>query len=233
MTRPAGFLSVMQGRRSPPTSLDYFPTPPWASRAGLELVRSVDDRADLAVSEPACGGGHMAHVLAEDPELRVRASDVFDYGWGHDVADFLDDGWGFQGFCPDWIFTNPPFAVAERFVQLALARARRGVAILVRTAFLEGGKRHRGLFEPCPPRLVAIFSERVPMVAGRWDPKATTATSYCWILWRHHAPQVWGPEICWIPPGTRQRLTRPDDVERFADRPATEADAPLFDGAAP
>jgi hypothetical protein len=28
-----GFTAVMAQRREPPDSLDYFPTPPWATRA--------------------------------------------------------------------------------------------------------------------------------------------------------------------------------------------------------
>jgi hypothetical protein len=32
---PQGAQSVMAGRREPPDALDFFPTPPWATRALL------------------------------------------------------------------------------------------------------------------------------------------------------------------------------------------------------
>jgi hypothetical protein len=41
-----------------------------------------------------------------------------------------------------------------------------------------------GLFRDRPPTLYAPFVERVPMVKGRWDPGASTATSYAWFVWR-------------------------------------------------
>ena len=41
--------------------LDYFPTPPWAARAGGELIRRLDPPARTCW-EPACGDG--AFLLA-------------------------------------------------------------------------------------------------------------------------------------------------------------------------
>jgi hypothetical protein len=35
---PAGAGAVMAQRREPPDALDYFPTPPWATRALFEHV---------------------------------------------------------------------------------------------------------------------------------------------------------------------------------------------------
>jgi hypothetical protein len=206
--------AVMARRVEPPDSLDYFPTPPWATRALCEIVLRDFDLG--SVWEPACGEGHMAEVLREYA-YRVFASDVFDYGCGQDAVG------SFVGVGPDiaqpphpmtWIITNPPFNLAGEF----LARARieaRGVAMLLRTAWLEGGERYNTIFSKHPPHVVALFAERVPMVKGRWDPKASTATSYAWCVWKpgSFAP---GTHLQWIPPGQRQRLSKPDDVARFA-----------------
>jgi hypothetical protein len=44
----------------------------------------------------------------------------------------------------------------------------------------------------------AQFVERVPMVKGRLDRKATTATGYAWFVWEHgHAKSA---QLVWIPP---------------------------------
>jgi hypothetical protein len=57
------------------------------------------------------------------------------------------------------------------------------VALLVRNGFLESTGRYNRLFKPNPPIAVLQFTERVPMVKGRCDPKASTATSFAWVVW--------------------------------------------------
>jgi hypothetical protein len=51
------------------------------------------------------------------------------------------------------------------------------------SVWLEGAERYHKLFADRPPTIVAQFCERVPMVKGRWDPDASTATSYAWFVW--------------------------------------------------
>ncbi|QAY77906.1 hypothetical protein [Sphingosinicella sp. BN140058] len=191
-------------------ALEFFPTPPWAARAGGELIKLIDPEA-RTVWEPACGQGHMAAAL--DEYFGVFASDVHPFGHGA-VLDFLDEG--IEPPECDWIVTNPPFPSAGKFLRLGLRRARRGVAMLVRLAFLEGGERsgrYRMLYGADPLSLCAVFSERPAMLLGRWEPKASTATAYAWLLWRKG--EVGPPQLRGIPPGTRARLTRPDDAARF------------------
>lgn len=209
--------AVMARRIEPADSLDYFPTPPWATRAFCEHVMPQlwgpwPDAFWGEALEPACGEGHMAVALAEYFE-NVTSSDVHDYGYGR-VKDFmLLDAWEPASF--DWVITNPPFNLAEGFVRQALRVARRGVAMLVRTAFLEGQSRYHTLFRPREPQIVAQFAERVPMHKGRWDPAGKTATAYCWVAWRKHPPHDWKhTRFIWIPP-CRKALTRKDDAIRF------------------
>lgn len=203
----------MAGRKEPIDSLDFFPTPPWATRALMECVPGITPRAD--VWEPAAGQGHIADVLAEYFGW-VHASDVYDYGRGDLIGSFVGIGLDIAEIdtTPDWVITNPPFNLAFEFALRALRTANFGVALLVRTTWLEGGDRFSRLFSSRPPSTVALFSERVPMVKGRWDPKASSATSYAWVVWKQGRQ---GPtELRWIPPGQRTALTRPDDVARFA-----------------
>lgn len=215
--KPEGGLAVMQNRRDPIDSLDFFPTPPWATRALVECVLAPlgFSLGNADVWEPAAGGGHMSQVLAEYAR-RVIASDVHDYGIGAEIGSFVGSGPDVITSRPaEWIITNPPFNLAEPFFRRARTEAR-GVAFLVRTAWLEGGERYEQIFKPHPPNVVALFSERVPMVKGRWDPKASTATSYCWCVWRAGS-MASGPRLMWIPPGQRKRLTVAEDYARFTD----------------
>ena len=205
--------AVMQQRNKPRNDgLDDFPTPPWATRALIEHVLGADVGVEglktESVWEPACNRGYMAVALGEYFG-RVWTSDIKDYGWPdqQQVDDFLMPGTGMVR--PDWIITNPPFRLASQFAKRCLELApREGFAILVRTSFLEGVARYEHLFRKYPPTFIAQFAERVPMVEGRCDPEASTATSYCWLVWERGSKGA--PEFVWIPP-CRRALERPSD----------------------
>ncbi len=209
--------AVMAQRSEPHDSLDFFPTPPWATRALCEWFNPWDETEKQTCWEPACGEGHMARPLREF-FLNVHASDVHDYGGGQErLCDFLIPGTEPPHFAktpPAWIITNPPFRLAEQFAHRALSLAHIGVAILCRSVFLEGGARYRDLFRDDPPSDVLIFSERVPMLKGRLDRKASSATSYAWFVWQK--PCLGAPLLHWIPPGTRKQLERDDDYAEAA-----------------
>lgn len=228
---------------------ELFATPLWAARAGGELVNGIDPPPGgqrWTCWEPACGLGHMVHGLS--PYFAdVRATDIHDHladtdrALPHYLTDFL--GSDADAFEPvDWIVTNPPFARAADFVRVGLQRARRGVAILARQSFFESAGRFHLFFGDGAPGAsslyaVAPFFERVPMTLGGWDPKASTATAYAWFVWMTPAAAAdmshatrrllsLRPEVWPIAPGTRERLTRPEDARDWGVR----AEAPLFEG---
>jgi hypothetical protein len=186
--------------------LDFYPTPPWAARVGAELISRIDPDA-RTVWEPACGQGHMAEPLGE--RFDVHVSDVYDYGYGT-VLDFLDDSAWKQMPPVDWIVTNPPFSNGGQFVSLGLERARRGVAMLCRLAFVESKARYDVMQSLT---LLAPFAERVPMQLGSWNPKLASATAYAWFLWDKR--NLGARRFEMIPPGTRLRLWAINDTARF------------------
>ena len=146
--------AVMAQRVEAKDSLDDFPTPPWATRALLEHVISSVYAAESCL-EPACGAGHMSKVLKEYFG-EVQSYDVEDYGYA-ERRDFLRHPHKVESF--DWVITNPPFKLAESFVLTALPIARRGVAILARTVFIESVGRYERLFLNNPPS-VGILPKR-------------------------------------------------------------------------
>ena len=226
MTGQNRSTAVMERRVEAHDSLDDFPTPPWATRAILELlaVKHGLDLSALSVREPCANRGYMVRPLVEQFGT-VLAGDVHDYGYGFAVQDYLfgPD----SDFDPtDWTFINPPFRLALEFVLRALRLSKAGVVIIVRTAFLEGVERFGSLFSVRPPWLHAVHVERVPMVKGRVDPEASTATSYSWLIWRNDTAERLPTE--WIAP-CRRRLERPGDYFQFdADAAAQAVDGPLF-----
>lgn len=212
--------AVMQQRAEPHDSLDDFPTQPWATRAlikhvllpNMDVFDPLTYLKRLSAWEPACNRGHMALPMKEFFGT-VHCSDIHHYGWDgqEHVVDFL-----FADSEPDaiksagvnWIITNPPFRLAEQFIERAFQfRNWHGTAIIARTSFLEGVGRYQNIFERNPPSIIAQFSERVPMVKGRLTVTGSTATSYCWLVWMDGEE---GTRFTWIPP-CRKQLERADD----------------------
>lgn len=195
--------AVMSQRIEAHDSLDDFPTPPWAARAFCEWLRP--DPGSTAW-EPAANRGCMVAGL-RDGFKTVYASDVFDYGARFLRHDFLMPGTA--PFDADWIVADPPFRLAQEFVERALDLAHVGVAVLVRSVWAEGIGRYEGLFRDRPPSAIVQHVERVPMVRGRYDPDASTATSYSWFVWDSRAGP--GTRFDWIPP-SKAKLFRETDV---------------------
>lgn len=217
--------AVMQRRSKELDSLDDFPTPPWGTRA---LMTFLADRqligGNMVAREPAANRGYLARVLAETFG-QVLASDICDYGAGYPVDDFL-----FYGDLPvvDWTITNPPFKLAEQFIARALETSRLGVAMLVRSAFVEGDGRHSRLFSNNAPHFVLQFTERLVMHQSKIvnpnvaieviDPKTgekkmrkpSSATAYCWAVWRKDVLAVTWSQLHWTG-RCRQLMERPGD----------------------
>lgn len=211
--------AVMAQRGINEDALDDFPTPPWATRALLtHVIRTSPTESAL---EPAAGRGYMSEVLKEFFN-EVDSYDIEPY----DYCAAMEGGFlehpmfdGSLGPTHDWVITNPPFKLAEAFVKRALGVARRGVAMLCRTVIIEGKHRFEHLYSVEKPAIIAQFVERVPMVEGRVDPKASTATGYCWVVWdKNRAAKGAYPSrsnilqtsLGWIPP-CRKELECPED----------------------
>lgn len=230
MTTGNRSTAVMQRRFEPADSLDYFPTQPWATRAACEfLSRELNqDLTCQTVWEPACGEMFMADPLAEYFE-NVIATDVHRYSDRHGLHDFLMPGPTYAR--PDWIFTNPPFKLAGKFIAKARQTARIGVVMFVRSAFTEGGARFAEMFAPdCRPAYVVTYCERVVLLKGRLirsgspDPfnlddqgepvRASSATSYSLVIW---LPGQHDTRHRWIGP-CRAQLERDSDFPAYAEQ---------------
>lgn len=202
--------AVMQQRSEPHDSLDDFPTPPWATRALCEwLVDQEYPLHEQTAREPTCNRGAMVRPLHEYFGL-VQASDVHDYGAGYAVRDYLFGPANYLSRT-DWTVTNPPFRLAEQFIERALDLSKVGVAMLVRAAFLEGVGRFERLYAVTPPTDVLQFSERVVMHKGKLVANGSTATAYAWLVWQKREIKT---RLHWIAP-CRKRLERVGDYEPF------------------
>ena len=218
--------AVMSQRHEDSDSLDYFPTPPWATRALFWQVLMQPqfalfpriEKSDDSCLEPACGGGHMVKVLSEHFS-KVESCDIADYGQDR-IQDFLALEYSQVIGAYDYIITNPPFNLAEEFVRKALPMTRKCVAIFARTQFMESIGRYERLFKPNPPAIIAQFSERVPIVKGRLSATASTATSYAWFIWNgtQNSTTTTETKLFWIPP-SRRIYEKPNDYEERVETP--------------
>src|SRR4051812_12424003 len=138
---------------------DCYETPPEAVTALLRV-----EKLPEYVWEPACGPGAIVKVLRKRGHT-VIASDVIDYGWEHSVTDFLTSDSTRQLS----IVTNPPYKLAQRFVEKAIKLRAPVVVMLLRLAFLESERRRR-ILEFSGLARVHVFRNRLPMMHRRdWD----------------------------------------------------------------
>lgn len=227
--KPAGSTAVMNRRAATaPDELNYFPTPPWAVRGFIELVLHQIFRPSslLTVKAHECcaGEGHMAETMR--PYFKeVIATDVFDYGVGYPTQDILDREVRLSAGV-ELVMSNPPFNTALEIVLRLLDDKVPAIAMLCRSNWGdESEERYENLFLKKPYAIRAPYIERVPMVKGRYDHEARSATSYSWFIWlRDYKPKR--PEVLFIPPH-RARLETPDDIRRWCE----PAEAPLLEGA--
>jgi len=174
---------------------DVYETPGCAVRALLR-VENLPPR----LWEPACCRGAIVNVLRAAGH-EVIGSDLVDYG---DPTHFYHRDFLLEHKLPDGcqaIVTNPPYKLAEAFVQHALHLCPR-VVMLLRLAFLES-ERRRDILENRGLARVHVFRNRLPMMhRDQWQgPKASSATPFAWYCWdRAHTGLPTIDRISWERP---------------------------------
>ena len=155
---------------------DFYATNPIALKILLSQFR---DELNINVWECACGQGHLSKELIKRG-YNVYSSDLIDRGFG-EVKDFLKCENIFNGD----ILTNPPFKLAENFVEKGFNLISEGnkLILFLKIQFLEGQKR-KELFKKFPPKYVYVHSSRqqCSMNADFENLKATTQF-YAWYVW--------------------------------------------------
>lgn len=167
-------------------SHDYYATPFNATEAILSRISLGFD----TILEPAAGEGHIIQVLRKYyPNNKIIANDLIcrESRLGIEVNGGVD----FLEYDPkepiDTIITNPPFALAQAFIEKALSIANHYVIIFARIQLLETAER-KEMFKYNPPHFVYVFSKRVaPLpngeaVAPNGKPWSSTMC-FAWFVW--------------------------------------------------
>lgn len=158
---------------------DFYETPSGVVRAilpHLPALRPFDPCAGRGAILTASGmRGDGIELHEEHAEFARRA------GHAVDTADALTTPWLTRhGRAPSLVIANPPFALAQEFVELALAAVdpvRGTVAMLLRLAFLESRK--RAAFHQAAPADVFVLAER-PSFTGNGK---TDSAAVAWMVW--------------------------------------------------
>ena len=158
---------------------DLYETPDVAVQALLDV-----EPIPPLIWEPACGRGAIARVL-RDAGHSVYASDLVDYG---DIGQPYESNVDFLKLVKakgnwDAIVTNPPYKLAQAFVEEAIPIVPK-VVMLLRLAFLES-ERRRGILDSGQLARVYVFRNRLPMMhRDGWDgPKASSSMAFAWFVW--------------------------------------------------
>jgi hypothetical protein len=176
-------------RRLVPAGDDYYVTPAWGTQALIDNFCLFD-----TILEPCCGNGAMSEVLKKTGE-KVVSQDLRPRGYpGARAVDFLKSRKRYPN-----IVTNPPFSIAEDILDHALKLADDSVCLLLRTAFLESGRRYKRFFVDKKPSLVLIFSKRLSIYKEGVKKSGGGTTSYAWFIWDDR--DYGDTRIRWIPPG--------------------------------
>lgn len=163
---------------------DHYRTPAWCTRL---VMRHLPARIER-VFECACGDGAMSNVLAE--RYDVFASDIhFHSGVTRSSLDFLKADHPAQ--C---IATNPPYAIAQEFVEhaLKLTESSRGVVAMLLSDRWDAAGSRQHLTGRCPQ-----FAKRIAMIdritwLPRPDGSEAPSENHCWFVWdwTHEGPPV-------------------------------------------
>ncbi len=165
--------------------LDFYPTPEAA------IMKLLDrEKFDGSIWENSCGDGAICRALMARGYTDILATDIADRCYGEANHDFLT-----SPYRADNIIMNPPFSLAQQFVERSLARTTGKVAMLGKLAFLEGQKR-KAMFESTPLETVYVFSKRVSMTRGGEKMKNGGMIAFAWYCWRHGYEGK--PTIEWI-----------------------------------
>jgi len=177
---------------------DYYPTPDYVTQALLDR-----ERFSRRVWEPACGSGEMSEVLTRYGH-EVVSTDLFDRGYGETGQDFtfataLPEGVGA-------IVTNPPFNLAEEFVERALMLRPDKFAMFLRLSFVEGQGRYRRIFRSHAPARIWAFPGRVTLYPNGEKARrdASGFMAFAWFVWDVAAAERRVTELRWIS-GEEQR----------------------------
>lgn len=155
---------------------DFYPTPPDVTYSLRPHLLDILPEGSL-VLEPACGDGAMAKAL-EECGYDVYGCDLReDSGYGDGGINYLETDFSDLGY--DAVITNPPFNIADKFIEHSMKQAP-VVAMLLKSQYWHAAKR-RALFEKHPPARILPLTWRPSFLEK--ERGSSPLMDVMWVVW--------------------------------------------------
>ena len=159
---------------------DYYATDPSSTVALLEAHKFYGSN----FLEPCCGEGHISKIVSEYyPNVEIDSIDLVDRGFGTGGIDFLKFETDKRY---DSIITNPPYALAQEFLEKSfqILNPCGQIAMFLKTVWLESESRYN-MFQDkdFPLKTVYQFSKRVTLYKNGEKMKNSGMIAYAWYVW--------------------------------------------------
>jgi hypothetical protein len=165
---------------------DLYETPAVAVESLLRV-----EQLPRRIWEPACGPGSIVRALRAAGH-KVMATDLVDYASPDQDEAWVDFLMTHRLLAP-CVVTNPPFKLADQFVEHALWLGADQIFMLLRLAFLESDRRS-GVLDSGRLARVHVYRRRLPMMhrAGWEGRRASSAMAFAWLVWErdHRGPAL-------------------------------------------
>lgn len=177
--------------------LEHYETAYWA-------INEILDRESLrgVVIDPCCGAGIMTTTAEVNYGYQVSPSDIHDWGFKHkrfQVTDFLK--WECPFELETTIFMNPPFSLADKFVEKAIELDADKIICFQRFSWWESGRRS-AFWQKNPPNRIYVCGDRADCwrydlprdkKGHRINPKTgksmtSSPTTHAWYVWEFGHP---------------------------------------------
>jgi len=175
---------------------DYYPTPYSMTQQLIDNYVKPEWGHGFTFFDPAIGQAKAIQKVFNENDFHCDGTDLI-YGddfLKKDPVFELSNGSKLQY---SFIVSNPPYSLADEFVERARETSKHGFIMLLRTNFLSGQKRfENGRFKNL--KHVKIFT-RMPDLNSelRDDGKYKTAMIvYAWFIWEHNYKG--SPMISWL-----------------------------------
>lgn len=197
MTLPSGAARERKSHLWARDPDDWYVEPLWCAEALFAAVRF-----DGLIYDPCCGLGRILDA-ARAAGYETAGADIRDRG-ARERHPFALRNFFARGYSVPNIVCNPPYKFGDRFVALAVERARFKTAVLLRAQWANGGARSRWL-EGLPLRYVLALSPRPSMPPGAVvaadEPVGGGTTDYSWFVFE--CGYVGRPEFGWARKSTK------------------------------
>lgn len=146
---------------------DFYPTPPEVTDCLLQLLKLPQG---TVIWEPACGEMDMVTVL-QNAGHTVIATDL---KYGQDFPTMPAPE------C-DWIITNPPFSVSDKFIERCVELGK-PFALLLKSQYWHARRRY-DLFWDHPPTYVCPLTWRPDFLFKKPGKRSAPLMDVMWCVW--------------------------------------------------